>query len=223
MKLKINKAASGCDICTQAECGDRYVPFDDMDEKQVALPSLLLHSCCGPCSTSVIESLADAFKITVFFYNPNITDKEEYLKRRESQLLFINEYNNKVCADKQVAFLEGEYDPAEFYEAARGEEDAPEGGARCRRCFMLRLERTAQEARMASYDLFGTTLTVSPHKDYSLISSIGKTLALTYGVSFLDRDFKKKDGFKRSIELSKKYNLYRQNYCGCQFSKWFEK
>ncbi len=216
--------APGCGNCvgTGAEpCS--YVPLADIQRTRLERPSLLLHSCCGPCSTSVIESLADAYRVAVFFYNPNITDREEYLKRRENQILFIEEYNKKVSADRQIAFLEGEYLPSEFYEAAKGFEDAPEGGERCTKCFILRLERTAQMARMTGYDLFTTTLTVSPHKNYPLISSIGKELALKYGVSFLDRDFKKKDGFKRSIELSKKYGLYRQNYCGCEFSKWFEK
>ena len=213
----------GLSSCARAGGGVGYMPLADMRGAQLERSSLLLHSCCGPCSTSVIESLSDAFKVTVFFYNPNITDRDEYLKRRESQLLFINEYNKTVSIDRQIAFLEGEYLTSEFYEAAKGLEDAPEGGARCTKCFILRLEKTAQMARMGGYDLFGTTLTVSPHKNYPLISSIGKDMALKYAVSFLDRDFKKKDGFRRSIELSKKYGLYRQNYCGCEFSKWFEK
>ena len=214
---------SVCESCMDMPEGCGYMPFEHMREERLALPKLLLHSCCGPCSTAVIESLAGAFSLTVFFYNPNITDREEYLKRRESQLHFIDEYNKNVSVDKQIAFLEGEYLPAEFYEAAKGLEPEPEGGKRCTECFRLRLEKTAQAAKMGGYDFFTTTLTVSPHKNYPLISSIGKELALTYGISFLDRDFKKKDGFKRSIELSKKYGLYRQNYCGCEFSKWFER
>lgn len=179
---------------------------------------LLLHSCCGPCSTACIERLIPDYKITVFFYNPNITDKEEYEKRKESQIRFINLYNEKLQEDK-IEFIEGEYVTDEFYKVASDFASEPEGGARCTECFKLRLERTAQAALRTGNNLFGTTLTVSPHKNYNLVSAIGCELAHKYGLEFLDVDFKKKAGFQRSIQMSKEYGLYRQNYCGCEFSK----
>ncbi len=188
-------------------------------QETVRKPSLLLHSCCGPCSTAVVERLVDEFDVTVFFYNPCITDEEEYKRRRDSQIKFIDKFNEEKIGMTKVYFKEGEYRPTEFFKAAEGLEEEPEGGARCTVCFTQRLEKTAEAARMGGFDYFATTLTVSPHKNYKLISEIGRSIALRYGLSFLDRDFKKKDGFKRSIELSKKYELYRQDYCGCEFSK----
>lgn len=182
-------------------------------------PGLLLHSCCGPCSTAVIERLAEEFEITVFFYNPCITDEEEYLLRRENQKKFLKAFNEKRIGRNRIRFLEGPYNPGAFLKLAEGLEEEPEGGRRCQRCFLQRLEKTAETAQMTGSDYFGTTLTVSPHKNYRKISEIGRDIALRYGLSFLDRDFKKKDGFKRSIELSKQYGLYRQDYCGCAFSK----
>lgn len=187
--------------------------------EKIEKPALLLHSCCGPCSTAVIESLAGEYLITVFFYNPCITDEQEYKKRRNAQISFINQYNESLPPKDHIGFLEGPYDTKNFYKAAKGMEDEPEGGKRCSACFWQRIEKTAETAKMTSHDYFGTTLTVSPHKSYETISNIGNQLALKYGLSFIDRDFKKKNGFQRSIELSKKYNLYRQNHCGCQFSK----
>lgn len=184
-------------------------------------PKLMLHSCCGPCSTAVIERLLGEFDITIFFYNPNITEDEEYEKRKETQVQFLNAYNEKAKEEDRVVFLEGEYFPDEFYRVAQGLESEPEGGKRCTECFKLRLERTAAEGKINGYDYFGTTLTVSPHKNYPLISDIGNTLAETYGIKFLDMDFKKKAGYQRSVALSKEYELYRQNYCGCGFSKWY--
>ncbi len=192
---------------------------DECFQKKTDKPKLLLHSCCGPCSTAVVERLAGEFDVTVFFYNPCITEEEEYQKRRKAQLEFIEKFNSENTGIIKVYFKEGNYRPKDFLEAVKGLEEEPEGGARCSVCFRQRLERTAEEASLAGYDYFGTTLTVSPHKNYKLISEIGRSLALRYGLSFLDRDFKKKDGFKRSIELSRKYGLYRQNYCGCRFSK----
>lgn len=184
-------------------------------------PKLMLHSCCGPCSTAVIERLLGEFDITIFFYNPNITEDEEYEKRKETQVQFLNAYNEKAKEEDRVVFLEGEYFPDEFYRVAQGLESEPEGGKRCTECFKLRLERTAAEGKINGYDYFGTTLTVSPHKNYPLISDIGNALAETYGIKFLDMDFKKKAGYQRSVALSKEYELYRQNYCGCGFSKWY--
>lgn len=193
-------------------------------------PALLLHSCCGPCSTAVIERLVGEFAVTVFFYNPCITDEAEYRMRRQAQIDFIERFNEErmhgLADDRlgtldadEVKFVEGPYCPGAFFEACKGHEKDPEGGDRCSLCFRQRLEKTAETAGMAGYDCFATTLTVSPHKSYKTISEIGKKIAMKYAMTFVDRDFKKRDGFKRSIELSKKYGLYRQNYCGCEFSK----
>ena len=182
-------------------------------------PSLLLHSCCGPCSTAVIERLAEEFEITVFYYNPCITDEEEYILRRENQKKFLAAYNEERAGKPRIRFMEGPYNPGAYLRLTEGHESDPEGGERCSICFLQRLEKTAETAQMTGHDYFGTTLTVSPHKNYRKISEIGRNIALRYGLSFLDRDFKKKDGFKRSIELSRKYDLYRQDYCGCEYSK----
>ena len=175
-------------------------------------PKLLLHSCCGPCSTSVLERLLDDYNITVFFYNPNITDPEEYEKRKASQIYFLKGYG------KSIDFLEGDYDVENFYEEVKGLENEPEGGRRCIKCFRLRLKKTAEMAKSLGIKNFSTTLSVSPHKSYQDIKAIGSELE---GVDliFIKEDFKKKDGFSRSIQLSKEYGLYRQRYCGCEFSK----
>lgn len=180
---------------------------------------LLLHSCCGPCSTSVIERLAEKYDITLFFFNPNITDPIEYEKRKSAQLQFIQRYNQDRPAKAPIGFLEGNYDVSRFYQAAEGLESEPEGGKRCAKCFEFRLAETADHASRLGFDCFGTTLSVSPHKNYALISQIGGRMADASGVTFLDEDFKKKAGFQRSIELSKLYELYRQDYCGCEYSK----
>lgn len=189
-------------------------------EKEVSYPKLLLHSCCGPCSTAVIERLMNEYEITVFFYNPNITDMEEYVRRREAQLIVIDRFNGMNECRNKIGFMEGRYEPDVFYEKVSGLEKEPEGGKRCSVCFSARLEETALTARMNCFDTFTTTLTVSPHKDYDTISRIGNMLAVKYGIGYLDGNFKKKDGFKRSIELSKQFGIYRQNYCGCEFSVW---
>ena len=187
--------------------------------EKIEKPSLLLHSCCGPCSTAVIERLAGDYQITIFFYNPCITEPEEYRKRKETQIAFIKRYNESLPPKEHIRFKEGPYDTKKFYQLAKGLEAEPEGGKRCLQCFWQRLEKTAETCALAGCDYFGTTLTVSPHKNYEIISRIGRKLAVRYSVSFVDQDFKKKDGFKRSIELSKAYGLYRQIYCGCQYSK----
>nr|WP_315023962.1 epoxyqueuosine reductase QueH [uncultured Aminipila sp.] len=199
---------------------EEIVIFDDIKDGMKEKTRLLLHSCCGPCSTAVIERLMGSYDVTIFFYNPNITEKEEYEKRKATQLEFLESHNQKVTEEDKVTFVEGEFFPEEFFRMVEGLEEEPEGGKRCTECFRLRLERTAAEAKLNGYDMFGTTLTVSPHKNYLLISKIGKDFALSYGLSFLDIDFKKKAGYQRSVELSKEYGLYRQNYCGCCFSKW---
>lgn len=182
-------------------------------------PRLLLHSCCGPCSSAVMERLAPRFDLTVFFFNPNITDREEYEKRKAAQLLCLEKYNEKAWGEDRIALLPDEYLPDRFYEAAGGLEAEPEGGARCRECFRLRLRETAAKAAELGWDYFTTTLSVSPHKNYPLIAALGEEIAREKGVSFWAEDFKKKAGYQRSIELSREYGLYRQNYCGCRFAR----
>ena len=178
-------------------------------------PTLLLHSCCAPCSSYVIEYLSKYFKITVFYYNPNISPDNEYRYRADEQKRLIE----SMPLENPVEFLEGEYNPADFFEASKGLENEPEGGARCAKCFNLRLSKTAETAQQGNYDYFTTTLTISPLKNAQLINNIGKELSKKYNVPYLLSDFKKKNGYKRSIVLSNEYNLYRQNYCGCVFSK----
>ncbi len=195
----------------------------DGPDKKVERLNLMLHSCCGPCSSSVIERLAGEFNITVLYYNPCITDEEEYKRRRAAQVEFIEKFNAERIDLPDINLVEGPYEPGAFLEITKGHEEDPEGGQRCGICFRQRLEKAAQMAAFHGCDLFGTTLTVSPHKNYEIISAIGKDIAARYGIGFLDRDFKKQDGFKRSIELSKKYGLYRQNYCGCVYSDWRRK
>lgn len=182
---------------------------------------LLLHSCCGPCSTAVIERLYDDYQVTVFYYNPNITEEEEYRKRRDTQLLFLEKFNRRMREERgedadQVAFLEGLYDVEAFYRVARGLEAEPEGGARCEKCFRLRLSETAERAENMGFDYFTTTLSVSPYKNAKLLNQIGEALDQE---RYLPENFKKKDGYRRSVALSNEYGLYRQHYCGCGFAK----
>ena len=204
----------------RAPKADPEIIVKDEAGLKVSKNRLILHSCCGPCSTACIERLLPDYNVTVFFYNPNITDREEYEKRKEAQLKFINLYNEKLSDKDKIQFIEGEYLPEEFYDVASEYASEPEGGVRCTECFKLRLERTAQAALRTGNTVFGTTLTVSPHKNYNLISAIGWELSVKYNLEFLDMDFKKKAGFQRSIQMSKEYGLYRQNYCGCEFSKY---
>ena len=178
-------------------------------------PSLLLHSCCAPCSSYVLEHLCNYFYITVFYYNPNIYPYEEYIKRVKEQRKFILNFNT----NDKINFIEGSYDSEKFYFISEGLEKEKEGGLRCFKCYKLRLEETAKLAKEANYDYFTTTLTISPYKNAQKLNCIGKDLADKYKIKYLYSDFKKKNGYKRSIELSKEYNLYRQNYCGCIFSK----
>lgn len=177
--------------------------------------TLLLHSCCAPCSSYVLEYLSNYFKITVFYYNPNISPEEEYIKRKEEQKRFIKNLKTKY----KVEYIEDSYDNDKFLEISKGLEDDIEGGNRCFKCYNLRLEKTARLAKEKGFDYFGTTLTVSPYKNSSKLNEIGETLQDKYNVKYLFSDFKKKNGYKRSIELSREYNLYRQDYCGCEFSK----
>lgn len=184
-------------------------------EKYDKKPRLLLHSCCAPCSSYVIEFLTKYFDITIFYYNPNISPKKEYLKRKEEQIRLIKEFNNINKLD----IVDCDYDNEIYEERIKGLENEPERGNRCTACFKLRLEKTAIEAKDRNFDYFGTTLTLSPYKNAKLINEIGLSLEEKYDIKYLMSDFKKKNGYKRSIELSKKYNLYRQNYCGCKYSK----
>lgn len=172
---------------------------------------ILLHSCCGPCSSSVIERLRDYFDITVLYYNPNIEPKEEYEKRKSEQLRLLNELG--------IKFMDIDYLNEEYHNVVKGYESEPENGLRCPICFELRLDKTAFLAKENNFDYFGTTLTVSPHKNSKIINEIGLKLQDKYNIKYLLSDFKKEDGYKRSIELSKKYDLYRQDYCGCLYSK----
>ena len=180
-------------------------------------PTLLLHSCCGPCSTEVINFLIPFFNITVFYYNPNIEPEAEYLKRKNEQLRFLNEFNK--TSPNPVAFLDCDYENARFKEASKGLEQEKEGGARCSKCFYLRLNHTAEVAKHQNFEYFGTTLTVSPHKNSAIINTIGEKLASIHQIKYLYGDFKKNDGYKKSIAYSKLYNLYRQDYCGCLYGK----
>ena len=191
---------------------------------------LLLHSCCAPCSSYVLEYLREYFDITVFYYNPNISEDEEYRKRVLEQKRLIEEYNRQVetgdfenmhstFAAHKIQIIEGDYEPECFYEMARGLEQCPEGGERCFRCYELRLRKTACLAAEKKFDYFTTTLTISPLKNAQKLNEIGERLAEEYKIPFLPSDFKKKDGYKRSIELSGQFGLYRQNYCGCVYSR----
>lgn len=183
------------------------------NEKEGLRPSLLLHSCCAPCSSTCVEALRTHFDLTVFYYNPNITEAAEYEKRSHEQQRFLRAFA------PEVKFLEGTYAPNAFFDAVRGLEDCPEGGARCMVCYRQRLEETARTARENGFDFFCTTLTLSPLKDAQKLNEIGKAAGEKWGVAFLPSDFKKAEGYKRSLALSKAYGLYRQNYCGCVFSK----
>ena len=180
-------------------------------------PRILLHSCCAPCSTAVIERLKDNYEIVILYYNPNIYPEEEYLKRKNEEIKYIN-HLNETDKDIKISMLDADYESEKFYEATKGYEIEREGGARCAICFKLRLEKTAKLAKENGFDLFGTTLTVSPHKNAELINSIGLAIEKETGVKFLVSNFKKQDGYKLSIELSKQNNIYRQNYCGCEFA-----
>ena len=180
-----------------------------------SVPTLFLHSCCAPCSSAVLEELSQYFRITVFYYNPNISPEEEYEKRAEEVRRLIRE----MCTVHPVNFLFGKYEPERFYAAARGLEQEPERGARCEKCFRLRLSVSAEEAAAGGYDYYTTTLTISPLKDAALLNEIGEEEGKKYGIRFLPSDFKKKDGYRRSIELSREYGLYRQDFCGCVYSR----
>lgn len=184
-------------------------------KKEERVPTLLLHCCCAPCSSYVLEYLSEYFKITVFFYNPNIDPESEYTKRILELQRLIDSMNLK----HPVSFIAGQYDSERFYEMAKGLETVKEGGERCFKCYELRLREAAEIAKEGEFEYFTTTLSISPHKNAQKLNEIGQRLGEEYGVEYLLSDFKKKNGYKRSIELSEEYGLYRQNYCGCVFSK----
>lgn len=201
------------------------LPKEDAERKR-----LLLHSCCAPCSSYVMEYLREFFDITVFYYNPNITEDEEYRKRMEEQKRLIAAYNrqvegmdfsgmNSTASAHKIEIIDGDFEPERFYEMAKGLEKCQEGGERCFRCYELRLRKTAQSAAALGFDFFTTTLTISPLKNAGKLNEIGEKLSEEYGIPFLPSDFKKKNGYKRSVELSAQFDLYRQNYCGCIYSK----
>lgn len=176
--------------------------------------TLLMHACCAPCSSACLERLGNYFDISILYYNPNITDKDEYLKRVEEIKKFISGFKTKY----PIKLIEGRYDPKEFFEIAKGLEDEPERGKRCFKCYRLRLEETAKVASEKEFDYFCTTLTLSPYKNATWLNEIGEELNNNYNSTYLYSDFKKKNGYKRSIELSKEFDLYRQDYCGCVYS-----
>ena len=175
------------------------------------MQKLFLHTCCAPCVTVPIERLESEYEITCFFYNPNIHPKDEY-KQRLTEL-------KRIVKKLNIELVEHQYDAERWFDLVKGLEDEPEGGKRCAVCFKIRMQEAAKLAKEKGYDFFTTTLTISPHKNAKLINQIGLELSERYGIQFLEANFKKKDGYKRSIELSKNYNLYRQDYCGCIFSR----
>ena len=179
------------------------------------VPSLLLHSCCAPCSSYCIEYLSEFFDLTVFYYNPNIYPDEEYLMRVRQQQDFIKRFPAK----RPVKFIEGDFEKERFYtEVAKGYEDCPERGERCRRCFYLRLSETAKRAKQEGLEYFATTLTISPQKDVEVLNEVGRQCAAEFGISYLETEFRKKGGYLRSCEISREYEMYRQDYCGCVYS-----
>lgn len=185
--------------------------IDTLEEK----PTLLLHSCCGPCSTTCLALLKKHFLVTVLYYNPNIEPEAEYEKRKKEQIRFLKESDK----EGEIKFLDCDYDNETFRSKTKGLEKEVEGGARCGVCFRLRLQYTAEKAKELGFTYFGTTLTVSPHKNSKVINEIGAVLESIYGIKYLYSDFKKQDGYKKSIELSKAYQLYRQDYCGCLYGR----
>lgn len=188
--------------------------LDKIDSAQTK-PTLLLHACCAPCSSYVLEYLSGYFDITIFYYNPNISPAAEFAKRTAELTRLIGE----MPLPRPVKFIEGEYDPERFFEIAKGLETLSEGGERCFKCYELRLRKTAEEAKKNGFDYFTTTLSISPHKNAEKLNEIGGKLSEEFGVNYLFSDFKKRNGYKRSCELSEIYGLYRQNYCGCVYSK----
>lgn len=211
-KSLVNSGAMDLQKINYQKMLDRVI---DDTVKSGVTPTLLLHSCCAPCSSYVLEYLSRYFKITLLYYNPNIYPEEEYRKRVCEQKRLISE----LPAENKVDFIEAGYDEKEFFDAVRGLEDMPEGGERCFRCYRLRLEKAAEFAAKGGFDYFTTTLSISPYKNAAKLNEIAEELGGIYDVKALPADFKKREGYKRSIQLSAEYGLYRQDYCGCVFSK----
>ncbi len=184
-------------------------------KKREARPSLLLHACCAPCSSYVLEYLTEFFNITLFFYNPNISPAEEH----EFRYAELCRLTKEMPLNSDISVIKADYEPERFFEIANGLEALPEGGERCRKCYALRLEKSAEFAKNGNFDYFTTTLSISPHKNAQWLNEIGSGLSEKYGVPYLFSDFKKRGGYKRSCELSAKYDLYRQAFCGCIYSK----
>lgn len=191
------------------------VELEKLIEKQTSKPKLMLHACCAPCSSYVLEFLSQHFEILMTYYNPNITPEAEYIKRLSELERLLSE----APFAKNVTLIPCEYNPSLFFDIAKGMENLSEGGDRCTKCYKLRLEQTAKLAKEHNCDFFTTTLSISPYKNSQKLAMVSLELEQEYGVKWLPSDFKKRGGYKRSIELSKEYNLYRQNYCGCVFSK----
>lgn len=187
----------------------------EKNESEGIVPTLLLHSCCAPCSSYCLSYLSQYFRITLLYYNPNIYPEEEYFHRVSEQKRLIEEMETQ----NPVSFIEGRFNPQEFYSAVKGLEDCKEGGERCFKCYELRLREATEYAQKGGFDYFTTTLSISPLKNAAKINEIGERIAEEYSVKHLPSDFKKKEGYKKSTELSRQYGLYRQNYCGCVFSK----
>lgn len=206
----------GCTDSADLNAGPPFDPALDPEKKRV-----LLHACCGPCATACVErlTLEMGYSVTVFYYNPNITDEKEYYLRRDNLQKFIRLFNEEHARETFVSYIEGNYEPEVFIRKAGPLRDEPEGGRRCDVCFEMRLAETAKIAKRMDMDFFTTSMTVSPHKNYAKISKLGKLLGESAGIEYLDIDFKKKNGFGRSVELSKKYGLYRQRFCGCDYAK----
>lgn len=190
--------------------------LSEVDGNSENRPSLLIHSCCAPCSSYVLEYLSKYFSIIVYYYNPNIDPETEFVKRLEEQVKLVNIFNEFSNSD--ITLIKGEYEKDEYRNSIKGLENEPEGGLRCVECFRLRLYKSAAKAVGLGCDYFTTTLTVSPYKNADILNNIGREAAEKFNVKFLTSDFKKRDGYKRSIELSRQYGLYRQDYCGCKYS-----
>lgn len=182
-------------------------------------PTVLLHACCGPCATACVERLAFDYSVTVYYYNPNITDPEEYFLRRDNLVKFIDAFNEEYKGETVVNYVEGPYEPEAYIRRVQSLVNEPEGGKRCDVCFEMRLADTARMAQEMQMDYFTTTLTVSPHKNFAAITAVGEAFAESINPDYLAIDFKKKNGFGRSVELSKKYGLYRQRFCGCEYAR----
>ena len=213
------KKANGCVSSYMENCNTGLFESGSGLSLAETKPRVLLHACCGPCSTSCIERLAPDYAVTAYYYNPNITDREEYYLRRDTLMQFIRAFNEDHKDEFVISYIEGAYEPQKYIEKAEPLRDEPEGGRRCDVCFAMRLAETARMAAELDMDYFTTTMSVSPHKNYDKLRTLGMSLQQQTGVKFLDVDFKKKNGFGRSVELSKQYGLYRQNFCGCEYAR----